>query len=113
VIWSLSRALGRAAQPQPLLGEQHQERALITTLPIFCPVSTYLYASTIWSSGYRRSMSGLNASVSIDEGLGRPQAAVRPVHRCGANLDQHLVVLGRRLVQLYRVLGIGLIAQVR
>jgi hypothetical protein len=35
---------------------------------------------------------------SINEGLGRPQAAVGPVHRRGVNLDEHLVVLGRRLV---------------
>src|SRR5215207_3782065 len=36
----------------------------------------------------------------IDEGLGRPQGAVCPVHRRGMDLDQHLVVLGRRLLDL-------------
>jgi hypothetical protein len=37
---------------------------------------------------------------AIDEGLGRPHAAVGPVHRGRVNLDEHLVVLGRRLVHL-------------
>jgi GntR family transcriptional regulator/MocR family aminotransferase len=42
-----------------------EDPTLITTLPIFWPVSTYRYASTIWSNRYRRSMSGLNAPDSI------------------------------------------------
>jgi len=32
---------------------------LITTLPVFCPDSTYLYASTIWSKAYFLSITGL------------------------------------------------------
>lgn len=32
-----------------------------------------------------------------DEGLGGPEAAVRPVHGCEADLDEHLVVPGDRL----------------
>jgi hypothetical protein len=35
-----------------------------------------------------------------DEGLARPEAGVRPVHRGRMNLDQHLVAGGRRLVHL-------------
>ena len=38
---------------------------VITTLPIFCPVSTYRYASTIWSSEYLLSMRGLKSPDSI------------------------------------------------
>jgi len=37
---------------------------------------------------------------SHDEGLGRPVMAVRLIHGCRVNLDEQLVVLGRRLVHL-------------
>ena len=45
----------------------------------------------------RHPWSDESAEQSHDEGLGSPEAAVRPIHRRRVNLDEHLVVSGRRL----------------
>ncbi len=37
----------------------------MTTFPVFCPFSTYLYASTICSSGNSLSITALNLSCSM------------------------------------------------
>src|SRR5262252_5487789 len=49
---------------------------LITTLPTFCPIPTYRYASTIWSNEYRLSITGLSSPDSISSFRCRTVAAL-------------------------------------